>query len=77
MIPQSVKRLHLAVDLFNTVVNMVSKSSLFLFTIPMALSSPDPGSMSRVVFNEFSNLTEEQALIMAFNYTTTLFKADE
>jgi len=56
---------------------MVAKSSLFLFTIPMALSSPDPGSMSRVVFNEFSNLTEEQALIMAFNYTTTLFKADD
>jgi len=38
--------------------------------------SPDPGSMSRVIFNEFSNLTEEQALIMAFNYTTTLFMAD-
>ena len=39
--------------------------------------SPDPGSMSRVIFNEFSNLTEEQALIMAFNYTTTLFMADK
>lgn len=33
--------------------------------------------MSRVIFNEFSNLTEEQALIMAFNYTTTLFMADQ
>jgi len=53
-----------------------------LFFLPVLHSclspvlSPDPGTMSRVIFNEFSNLTEEQALIMAFNYTATLFRAD-
>ena len=31
---------------------------------------------SRRIFNEFSNLTDEQTLIMAFNYTQTLFSPD-
>lgn len=31
---------------------------------------------SRLIFNEFSNLTDEQTLIMAFNYTQQLFSPD-
>ena len=30
-------------------------------------------TISRVIFNEFTNLTNEQTLIMAYNYTSTLF----
>ena len=30
-------------------------------------------SVSRVIFNEFTNLTEQQTLIMAFNYTKQFF----
>eukprot|EP00090_Calanus_glacialis_P006978 TRINITY_DN15459_c1_g1_i4.p1 TRINITY_DN15459_c1_g1~~TRINITY_DN15459_c1_g1_i4.p1 ORF type:complete len:598 (-),score=166.59 TRINITY_DN15459_c1_g1_i4:74-1867(-) len=60
---------------------MLSRFLLFVATslpvIQPLAPSPDPGSMSRVIFNEFTNLTDEQALIMAFNYTTTLFMADE
>ena len=33
--------------------------------------------MSKIVFSEFANLTEEQTLIMAYNYTETLFRPDE
>ena len=47
--------------------------AFFLVSVNLPLSVQ---KTSRLVFNEFSNLTDEQTLIMAFNYTQQLFSPD-
>ena len=47
--------------------------SLFFLVVNFTFSQQ---KTSRLIFNEFSNLTDEQTLIMAFNYTQQLFSPD-